>query len=83
MAGMAARPALSVSRLGCGLEMIGALGNSRRFGFYWVEQQHYLGPVFTYDISSRWSARLEAAAGLTRASDPILLRTGVSYMFGL
>lgn len=82
MAGMAAPPALSMSRLGYGVEMIGALGDNERFGFYRNAQQHYLGPVFTYDLSPRWSVRLEPAFGLSDVSDPFLLRTGVAYTFG-
>lgn len=82
MADMAAPPALSMSRLGYGLEMIGALGDNERFGFYWNSQQHYVGPVFTYDFSSRWSVRLEPAVGLSDVSDPFMLRMGVAYMFG-
>jgi len=82
MADMAAPPALSMSRLGYGLEMIGALGDNERFGFYWNSQQHYVGPVFTYDLSSRWSVRLEPAVGLSNVSDPFMLRMGVAYMFG-
>ena len=82
MADMAAPPALSMSRLGYGLEMIGALGDNERFGFYWNSQQHYVGPVFTYDFSSRWSVRLEPAVGLSDVSDPFVLRMGVAYMFG-
>jgi hypothetical protein len=82
MADMAAPPALSMSRLGYGLEMIGALGDNERFGFYWNSQQHYLGPVVTYDFSSRWSVRLEPAVGLSNVSDPFMLRMGVAYMFG-
>ncbi|MDE2511706.1 MAG: hypothetical protein KGL74_11345, partial [Elusimicrobia bacterium] len=82
MADMAAPPALSMSRFGCGLELIGALGDNRRFGFYWNAQQHYLGPVLTYALSPRWSAHLEPAFGLSDVSDPFVLRTGVTYMFG-
>ncbi len=82
MADMAAPPAFSLSRLGYGLEMIGALGDNQRFGFYWNAQQHYLGPVFTYALSPRWSVRLEPAFGLSDVSDPFMLRTGVAYMFG-
>ncbi len=81
MADMAEPPALSTSRLGYGLEMIGALGNNQRFGFYWNAQQHYLGPVFTYALSPLWSVRLEPAFGLSDVSDPFMLRTGVTYMF--
>jgi hypothetical protein len=82
MADMAAPPALSMSRLGYGLEMIGALGDNERFGFYWNSQQHYIGPVSMYDLSSRWSVRLEPAVGLSDVSDPFMLRMGVAYMFG-
>lgn len=82
MGGMSAPPTLSMSRLGYGLEMIGALGDNQRFGLYWNAQQHYLGPVFTYAISSRSSMRLEPAFGLSDVSDPFVLRMGVAYMFG-
>jgi hypothetical protein len=82
MAGMSAPPALSMSRLGYGLEMTGALGDNQRFGFDWNAQQHYLGPVLTYAISFRWSVRLEPAFGLSNVSDPFVLRTGVTYSFG-
>ena len=82
MAGMNEPPMLSMSRLGYGLEMIGALGDDQRFGFYWNEQQHYLGAVLSYAISSRWSVRLEPAFGLSDVSDPFMLRAGVAYMFG-
>lgn len=62
--------------------MIGALGNNQRFAFYWNDQQHYPGPVLTYAISSRWSARFEPAVGLSNVSDPFTLRMGVMYRFG-
>jgi hypothetical protein len=81
MADMTAPPALSISRLGYGLEMIGALGNDKRFGFDWNDQQHYLGTVLQYAISSSWSVRLEPAFGLSAVSDPFMLRTGLAYMF--
>ena len=82
MADMAAPPALSMSRLGYGVEMIGALGDNDRFGVYGSEQQHYIGAVFTYDLSPRWSVRVEPAFGLSRVSDPFMLRTGVAFTFG-
>jgi hypothetical protein len=72
-------PALSFQRLGMGFEMIGALGNTHKFGLDWDHQQHYAGPVFSYALSRNWSLRVEAAAGLSRVSDPFLLRTGLSY----
>ncbi len=82
MSGITDPPALSVSRLGYGLEMIGALGDNHRFGFDWNNQQHYLGAVFQYIISSRWSVRFESSFGLSDVSDPFMLRTGLAYMFG-
>ena len=72
-------PLLSFERLGLGFEMIGALGNNHKFGFDWGHQQHYAGPVFSYAMSPDWSLRLEAAVGLSQASDPFVLRMGVSY----
>lgn len=81
MAGMPSPPALSLSRVGYGLEMAGALGTEDRFGFDWNAQQHYLGAVFTYAISSRWSVGVEPAFGLSNVSDRFMLRTGLTYMF--
>jgi hypothetical protein len=81
MAAMPAPPALSKSRLGYGVEMIGALGDNERFGFYRNAQQHYIGAVFTYDLSPRWSVRVEPAFGLSNVSDRFMLRTGVAYIF--
>jgi hypothetical protein len=81
MAGMTATPALSLDRLGYGLEIIGALGDDQRFGFHWNAQQQYLGAVFIYDLTSGWSMRLEPAFGLSEVSDHFMLRTGVAYMF--
>ena len=82
MSGMTAPPALSLSRLGYGLEMMGALGNNQNFGFDWNAQQHYLGAVLMYSISPNWTVRFEPAFGLSDVSDPFMLRTGLSYMFG-
>lgn len=75
-------PVLSMSRLGYGPEMIGALGNNHRFGFDWNNQQHYLGAVLQYAISSHWSVRFEPSFGLSDVSDTFMLRTGLAYMFG-
>ena len=82
MAGMAepsAPPALSFRRLGYGLEMIGALGNTKQFGFDWPRQQQYVGPVFSYSLSRNWSVHGELAFGLSDVSDPFVLRMGVGY----
>jgi hypothetical protein len=82
MAGMAkktAPPVFSLQRLGYGLEMIGALGNAHQFGFHWQREQQYLGPVFSYNLSKRWTAHVEPAFGLSDVSDPFMLRMGVGY----
>ena len=72
-------PALSFRRLGYGLEMIGALGDTDQFGFDWRRQQQYVGPVFSYSLSRNWSVRVEPAFGLSHVSDPFVLRMGVAY----
>jgi hypothetical protein len=85
MAGMAGMPkkktppGLSFQRLGYGIEMIGALGNTDQFGFDWQRQQHYVGPVFTYSLSKHWTVHVEPAFGLSDVSDPFMLRMGVGY----
>jgi hypothetical protein len=81
MTGMSAPPMLSARRLGFGLEMAGALGSTDRFGFDWHYQQQYLGPVFSYALAPRWSFRLEPEFGLSNASDPFVLRMGLTYMW--
>jgi hypothetical protein len=82
MAGTAGPPVFSMSRVGYGMEMFGALGDSHRFGIDWNAQQHYLGAVITYFISPRSSVRLSPTFGLSRVSDPFMLRTAVSLMLG-
>jgi len=82
MAGMPkkeAPPALSLQRLGYGLEMMGALGNTHQFGFDWQRQQAYLGAVFSYSVSKHWTVHLEPAFGLSDVSDPFVLRMGAGY----
>jgi hypothetical protein len=85
MAGMAAMPkkkappVLSLQRLGYGLEIIDALGNTDQFGFYWHRQQHYMGPVFTYSLSKNWTVQIEPSFGLSDVSDPFVLRMGIGY----
>ncbi len=75
-------PRLSLDRLGYGVEMMGALGNTSKFGFgYWSNEQQYLGPVFGYALSPRWSVRVEPTFGLSNVSDPFVLRTGIAFSF--
>jgi hypothetical protein len=82
MAGMAKKRAPSVfsfQRLGYGLEMIGALGNTHQFGFYWQREQQYVGSVFSYNVSKHWTAHVEPTIGLSDVSDPFMLRMGVGF----
>lgn len=72
-------PAFSTARVGYGVEMMGALGDQHKFGFYWRQQQQYLGPVFSYALSRHWSLHVEPTWGLSRVSDPVVLRFGVGY----
>src|ERR1017187_10282952 len=74
-----ASPVFSFQRLGYGLEMIGALGNTDQFGFDWQRQQHYVGPVFSYAVSKNWTVHVEPTIGLSDVSDPFVLRMGVGY----
>ena len=80
MPGMSASdapPLLSLQRLGYGVEMLGALGDTHQFGFHKDNQQHYIGPVFTYAVSPHWSVTLQPAFGLSAVSDPFVLRMGL------
>lgn len=59
--------------------MIGALGNTERFGFYWHREQQYAGPVFCYTLGRNWTFRVESAFGLSDVSDRMVLRMGIGY----
>jgi hypothetical protein len=74
-----APPEISFQRLGYGIEMMGALGNTDQFGFDWQRQQQYVGPVFSYSVSKHWTAHVEPAIGLSEVSDPLVLRMGIGY----
>jgi hypothetical protein len=74
-----APPLFSFKRLGYGLEMIGALGNTDQFGFDWQRQQQYVGAVCNYSVSKHWTVQIEPAFGLSDVSDPFVLRMGVGY----
>jgi len=72
-------PLLSFRRLGYGVEMMGALGNTKQFGFDWQRQQQYVGPVLSYTVTKHWTARVEPTFGLSDVSDPFVLRLGIGY----
>ncbi len=60
-----------------GVEMYGGLGSTNGFGLH--DTAHYLGPVLSWQISDSASLHLSPAIGLTRQSNPVLLRVGYSY----
>jgi hypothetical protein len=72
-------PVISPQRLGVGIEMLGALGDTNELGLHWSRQQQYAGPVFSYALSQEWSVHVESAIGLSAVSDPFVLRMGVAY----
>jgi len=84
MAGMPGMPTMkapsvfSFQRLGYGLEMIGALGDTHHVGFG-ARQQQYVGPVLSYALSRHWTIQIEPAFGLSHVSDPFVLRMGAGY----
>jgi len=87
MSGMAGTPPeLSLRRFGYGAEVMGGLGDTNEFGFYWQREQQYLGPVFTYSLTPNVRLRLETTFGLSNVSDPFVLRIGldytINYLFG-
>jgi hypothetical protein len=77
MPASSAPPMLSLQRVGYGVEMLGALGDTHQFGFHRALQQHYVGPVFTYAVSPHWTLTVEPAFGLSAVSDPFVLRMGI------
>jgi hypothetical protein len=78
MPAASAPPLLSVQRLGYGVEMLGALGDTHQFGFHNALQQHYVGTVFTYAVSPHWNLTVAPVFGLSAVSDPFVLRLGLS-----
>jgi len=74
-----APPGLSFQRLGYGLEMMGGLGGTQQFGFFWHREQHYLGPVLSYSIAPNLDFRIEPTFGLSDVSDRFVLRMGLDY----
>ncbi len=60
-----------------GVELYGGLGSSHGFGFH--ETAHYLAPVIAWQLSDNSSLHFSPAIGLTKLSNPVLLRFGYSY----
>ena len=60
-----------------GLELYGGLGSTNAFGF--ADTAHYLAPVISWQISDNGGLSFSPAIGLTRQSNPVLLRIGYTY----
>ncbi len=63
-----------------GLEVFGALGDTRAFGLSLPRQEHYLGPILMYHVTSRLMVHAQLALGLSAASDHIA-RVNIGYEF--
>ena len=66
--------------IGLGLEMYGALGDTKSFGLKPKRQEHYLGPIFMYHFNKHWMTHAQLAIGLSKASDN-LVRVNMGYKF--
>lgn len=66
--------------VGLGLEMYGALGDTKSFGLNPKRQEHYLGPIIMYHINKHWMTHAQLAIGLSKASDN-LVRVNFGYEF--
>ena len=66
--------------IGAGVELYGALGDSKSFGIEPSRQEHYLGPIFMYHIDEHWMFHTQLAIGLSKASDN-LVRLNFGYEF--
>jgi hypothetical protein len=65
---------------GVGMEIFGALGDTKSFGLRPARQQHYLGPILMYHVSSHLMVHAQLALGLSKASDH-LGRVNIGYEF--
>ena len=64
-------------QLAAGVEFYGGLGSSQSFGLQ--ETAHYAAPVISWRVSDHSWIQFSAAAGLSRNSNPLLLRLGYRY----
>jgi hypothetical protein len=62
------------------IEFFGDIGQIRQPDA-WRDQEHYISPVLFGRLAQRLKVLMGLAFGLTRASDPVILRLGVEYEF--
>jgi hypothetical protein len=66
--------------VGVGVEMYGALGDTKAFRVVRSRQEHYLGPILMHHLSEHWMMHSQLAIGLTSVSDN-LVRVNFGYEF--
>jgi hypothetical protein len=67
-------------KVGLGIELFGALGDTKEFDLRPSRQEHYLGPILVYHITPNLMAHTQLAIGLSDASDN-LVRLNFGYEF--
>src|SRR3990167_8815915 len=67
-------------KVGLGIELFGALGDTRDFDLRPSRQEHYLGPILVYHITPNLMFHTQLAIGLSDASDDIV-RLNFGYEF--
>jgi hypothetical protein len=60
-----------------GMEMYGGLGSTRDFGL--PDTAHYIAPAISWMISDNSAVRFSAGFGLSRETNPVLIRIGYTY----
>lgn len=72
---------MSFSLGGLGLEAYGGLGNQRKLDLRPNRQEHYMGPVVMFHLGHERMLHLGVAKGLSKTSDPLLVRFALSIEF--
>jgi hypothetical protein len=70
------------SRIAAGLEYYGDLGPISHIDPP-NKQQHLIFPVLDIDLGPRWEFNLGVGAGLTSATDRLIVKVILGYRFGL
>ncbi len=73
-------PCAHAGMVGIGLELYGALGDTKDFALWPSRQEHYLGPILTYHLDGHWMIHTQLAIGLSESSDN-LVRFTIGYEF--
>lgn len=66
--------------VGLGLELFGGMGDTRSFALRPSRQEHYLGPILVYHVTSKVMLHAQFALGVSESSDNIA-RLNIGYEF--